>query len=223
MDNLVYERIKNFTSTPFAQNKCFDPSIFTWDDANNILNNPVFLQTVTLVGNNLQQIRLNTENYHWDKGIFDRDQVYFGLINGFTLAVNRIHSYNSEIQRIVANLENIINGPADVHMYISLTTYSNSFGIHNDRPFNLILQIEGECEWNIWDSNDYEHVRANKPAPIINTILTPGDLIYIPPGIVHQCKPRGKRISLSIPVIPNARTIYRRIYDLKNETIEYLR
>ena len=36
--------------------------------------------------------------------------------------------------------------------------------------------------------------------PAIDTMLTPGDMIYIPARCYHQAQPNGKRLSVSIPM-----------------------
>ncbi len=33
------------------------------------------------------------------------------------------------------------------------------------------------------------------------TILKPGDMLYLPSGKYHKCKPLGKRLSLSVPIL----------------------
>lgn len=219
MNHSVYQHIHNHRDQSFTMKKCFNPGMFTWDDVNMVFNNPVHLREFTLAGLDHEKIPVNKYFFTWE-ALVDRDQLFYGLKNGFTLAVNNIHSYNFAIQEVVSTLEKIFNGSADTHLYVSLTDYSKSFGIHHDVPYNLILQTEGTCEWNVWDTDDI--AQAKKIAPAIHTILEPGDLIYIPSKIVHQCIPQGKRVSLSIPIKPDTPSIFRRKYDLFNISREEL-
>jgi ribosomal protein L16 Arg81 hydroxylase len=212
MDPKVYKQIHTERELPFTFKECFNPCIFTWGDVNIVFNNPALLQNITLAGIDTQSIPLNQYQHGWIK-TYDRDQIFFGLKNGFTLAVNGIDTYNPHIQTICAALEKVLNGAADVHMYISLTDYSKSFGIHNDYPYNLILQVDGACEWRVWDTK-IKPTAEHKP--VIHTVLNPGDIIYIPTGVFHQCIPSGKRISLSIPVKPDMPPAQRKFYDLFN-------
>ena len=53
--------------------------------------------------------------------------------------------------------------------------------------------------------------------PAVDTMLTPGDMLYIPARCYHQAKPSGKRLSVSIPMqhmIPHIKPIDRKYYEL---------
>jgi ribosomal protein L16 Arg81 hydroxylase len=212
LENLVYERIKHEPFTPFVQEKCFDPKIFSWDDVNIVFNNSQIMKNSELVGLDQRKIPLNRLNYPWQRSVVDRDQIFYGAINGFTVVVLNLSTYNKKIQEICYKLENIFNGASDVHLYFSLLTISNSFGIHNDEPHNLIIQTEGECEWKVWNTNKKEETYH---PPIIHTVLGPGDAVYVPSKIYHQCIPMGRRASISIPTHPNIQCMPRRFYDIE--------
>ena len=73
----------------------------------------------------------------------------------------------------------------DAHIYASYTKESCSFPKHFDYAHNLIIQQKGQSNWIVED--------------FCNTVLEPGDMIYIPYKWKHECIPTEKRLSLSFP------------------------
>ena len=73
----------------------------------------------------------------------------------------------------------------DAHIYASYTKNSCSFPEHSDHAHNIIVQQKGRSKWIVKD--------------FCETILQPGDMIYIPYQWKHQCVPTEKRLSLSFP------------------------
>ena len=73
----------------------------------------------------------------------------------------------------------------DAHIYASYTKNSCSFPEHSDQAHNIIVQQKGKSKWIVKD--------------FCETILQPGDMIYIPYQWKHQCIPTEKRLSLSFP------------------------
>ena len=71
----------------------------------------------------------------------------------------------------------------DVHIYSSYSGQSTSFNVHVDTADNIILQTEGLSKWHLPNYFD--------------KTLTTGDMLWIPKGIKHGCKPLNRRISLS--------------------------
>ena len=97
-----------------------------------------------------------------------------------------------EVKEIFVNLKKVFElkfpqikkaSSWDVHIYSSYSGESKSFHVHADSADNVILQTEGLSKWHLPNYFD--------------TTLTPGDMIWIPKGVKHQCKPLNRRISLS--------------------------
>jgi hypothetical protein len=76
----------------------------------------------------------------------------------------------------------------NVHIYASYNKKSSSFNKHFDYAHNFIVPQQGKSRWILDDFCD--------------TILEPGDLLYIPYEWKHECIPLEKRISLSFPFWP---------------------
>ena len=92
------------------------------------------------------------------------------------------------------------------------------------------MQIEGETQWTVYKNrcsniigpseltsqNVLDEMIAQME-PAIDTMLTPGDIIYIPARCYHQAKPSGKRLSVSIPMqhmLPHLKPVDRKYYAL---------
>ncbi len=73
----------------------------------------------------------------------------------------------------------------DAHIYASYTKESRSFPKHFDYAHNIIIQQKGNSNWIVEDFCD--------------TVLQPGDMLYIPYKWKHECIPTQKRLSLSFP------------------------
>ena len=96
----------------------------------------------------------------------------------------------------------------DAHVYGALGGAS-SFKIHWDQPANLIIQIEGETDWTVYNERcstliKYDGYPYNpteeEVTPCITHKMLPGDVLYIPARQYHCARPHDKRLSLSIPM-----------------------
>lgn len=222
MSNVYHQTIEQIINIvrhnidkPFVLRKMFNPAVFTWNDVDSYFNSPAHHSTIELIGLNQRKIPLNR---HWslcDGKVYDLDQLFYSIINGFSFILINMSRRAEFFNQLCNQLENLVNGPSDVHIYGGLTTYSKSFKIHQDEPNNLILQLDGESDWQVWDSQDL----SNLGQPVIDTKLLPGDIIYIPKMMCHLCTPVGKRISASIPFESGVR-VNRKWYSLDNETVQ---
>ena len=78
-----------------------------------------------------------------------------------------------------------------VHLYVSLTSISNTFGKHDDLMDVVIWQCLGVTKWTIYDDKVYEYD------------LKPGEFLYIPTGMFHDTTPITSRASLSFGLETN--------------------
>ena len=70
-----------------------------------------------------------------------------------------------------------------MHLYTSFTSYSNTFGRHNDNEDVLIIQSIGRMQYSFDDGNA--------------CILNPGDSLLIKKGVYHNPKTIEPRATLS--------------------------
>jgi hypothetical protein len=113
---------------------------------------------------------------------------------------------NSKINNIAKTLDELTGFSTDAHIYFSLVDDKISkkeFGIHNDISHNLIVQIEGNTQIEIWNIKSEDKSKTNtdsldKP-PVIDMMLSPGDIVYIPAYFWHRATSKTKRLSISFP------------------------
>lgn len=73
----------------------------------------------------------------------------------------------------------------DVHVYSSPSHQQRSFKMHIDNAYNYIVQTYGKSRWILPHHFD--------------VITEPGDVVFIPIHVAHECIPLSKRVSLSFP------------------------
>lgn len=116
--------------------------------------------------------------------------------------------------------ENLLTDPsfpvATAHLYMGKKE-SQSFYPHQDIPNNFIFMISGTAKVQIFDNKGSQllspinfteihnkrffHTIEHDLRPLFETILEPGDMIYIPSRQVHYFEPLEERMSLSIPMM----------------------
>ena len=96
---------------------------------------------------------------------------------------------NKQINELCNMIESMVNAPTDAHIYFSQTK-DDSFGRHNDKNANIIIQQEGISHAKVWKDKEL----------IIDEELTKGEMIFIPALCDHEIRPLTNRISVSFPI-----------------------
>lgn len=184
-------------------------SILTWQELENLLNLRPFV--------NADRCKIiNQKGYTWDR------QTWLSDVNTFPPSIldteiRNFHCYlsdasrvNEKINSICAQLEQTFaGGAADAHIYFNLAeTPDNGFGIHWDFSHNLIVQVEGESKFQIWDETVVgdRNVSFLKEQPVIDVVMKPGDAVFVPLNVYHQATSLTKRLSVSFPISFNNET-----------------
>jgi len=165
-------------------------NIFSWTDLENLLNLRPFCNDSRF------KIAGRPYQYSWP------DEAWLSDINSFPPKliddiINKEVCYvidasrvNKKINDICNNIESQCGWKTDAHIYFSLRVQEYGFGKHNDPRHNLITQVEGKSVINVWSDDD---------KILIDEVMEPGDIVFIPEKINHQIIPKTKRISISIP------------------------
>ena len=128
----------------------------------------------------VKQFDLNTPTW---------EEVFFDLNNSIQLneKVKNIslgffvshHSYRIPKVKIVLDKLNL----KEAHSYINIIN-SPTFGEHKDTMDVWFWQVKGSTKWIIEKEKEY--------------VLSEGDLIYIPTGVLHNVIPLGPRVGISM-------------------------
>ena len=198
----VLEAVKELKPTVFRQEFS---KIFSWQDLENLLNLRPFINPSRF------QVLNNGEGYQWDKQSWMSDVNTYPptLLNE---VIKKHHCYFSdcsrvskEINEICGQLEQAFTNTracADAHIYLNLSENENGWGIHWDTSHNLIVQMEGETRFEVWDEGVMGARNMNflPEQPVIDEVLLPGDAIFVPMRVYHRATSLMKRMSVSFPI-----------------------
>lgn len=94
--------------------------------------------------------------------------------------------------------------------YFSAGRDASAFDAHFDPQDTFILQIEGEKEWRLWESERVANPISGHPDPGIipqpvvpadeTIVMTPGDVLYVPRGTWHWPRSTDSKPSLHLTV-----------------------
>ncbi|MBS3903727.1 MAG: hypothetical protein KGZ39_00190 [Simkania sp.] len=139
------------------------------------------------------------------KTYLDARKVMAGFRAGNTIVLNSLHRRSEPLKKLCEKLEDVFGHSVHVNMYLTPAD-AQGFQAHYDAHDVLILQIEGEKIWKIYDQHvQFPIVYEDTPffdtlnAPMYEVHLKPGDLLYLPRGYVHEAL-TAKEYSLHLTV-----------------------
>jgi ribosomal protein L16 Arg81 hydroxylase len=184
----------------------------SWQDAEDALNAP-WNHVITVIGDDRKRMDLEMVEEPWFYTYVPKKEELFELANaGYTINICKYGHGKPEVDELLSQLENTFDGCADCHIFV--TTGANnshpSFNPHWDKPNNFIIQMEGETRWQVYNERastlieDQDHLYLptdDELSIAIDTVLTPGDVLYFPARAYHNTRHvSGSRLSLSIPI-----------------------
>jgi hypothetical protein len=204
-----------------------DPAKYAmWSDVEECMNNPTLYRLIDCGPHDDSFTCYDTFKFQWiPTPVIDKKHLFQNINNGNTLLIENYGFYNQQINDLLKELESRFFIDSAAHLYCGLLN-SKSFPIHCDSPANFILQIEGRTRWTVFKqratqlikTSDISSILYNKNYEVKNdilldTILEPGDVLYIPSRQYHVASPSEPRISISIPcAVRSTDTIYNRNY-----------
>jgi hypothetical protein len=162
-------------------------------------------------------------------GIADQvadDRVLAQLAGGATLVLQALHRTWPPLIRFGGDLARELGHPVQINAYIT-PPENQGFAAHYDTHDVFVLQIAGSKRWTIhrpviddplptqtWEQRKAEVAARATEAPLIDTVLRPGDALYLPRGFLHSAVAQGEvAIHLTVGVHPVT------AYDLAQEMI----
>ena len=178
-----------------------DPNTITWFDVDDYLA-PLSILNVELIRD--AKISIPKIGLYQDKNFIIQQ-----IISEAMFCISKFFNVNPRAFELWSQVCDAYPGQGvDFHLYGGLTADAQSFPPHNDLAANYIVQLDGSCEWTIYNERasyqealDYVVYPADQLSVKTVQVLNPGDVIFIPAGTHHQCRPLGKRLSLSIPIL----------------------
>ena len=200
MNSIIFNITKKMDRAQYFS-QVIDPSFITWDDILDYCIPPVILN-IELIKN--KKIDIPKDGYY-----FDSDFIRSEISKGTTFCISKFWNINNKANKVWQLFcDQYPHRGVDFHVYGGMADSGQSFPPHNDLAANYIIQLDGQCEWTIYNERatyqealNYVVYPENKLTVKTKQILNPGDVLFIPSGVHHQCRPLGKRLSLSIPIL----------------------
>ena len=207
----------HYDDAPHHWKGALDPTgLVTWKDIEYCLNNPNQFDIKFINRFVNQFIDYPKHERAWDPNPQPEvGQLMDIFAEGHTCIIEKFEYFNQSKRDILFDLEERFNVHASMHVFCGIGD-TRSFNIHEDYANNIIIQVEGETHWQVFNNRasnlveqlDYtsvandlgQGVDESKLDVAIDAVLTPGDIIYIPARCYHRAQPSTKRLSLSIPM-----------------------
>ena len=160
------------------------------------------------------------DNFLSGDGTANVNLVIESYMKGSTVILSGLEATWEPLTLFSRALESCLNHPIAMAVYLSPPNFQ---GVkpHYDTQENFLLQVEGSKHWKVYKplqefppvEGSYATVPREKLSePICETVLNPGDALYIPRGFVHEGIADDKP-SLHITVDVHVRTWFDFLYD----------
>ena len=154
------------------------------------------------------------------------DKVLAQLAGGATLVLQALHRTWPPLIRFGSDLAAELGHPVQINAYIT-PPENQGFAAHYDTHDVFVLQVAGSKRWTIhspviedplpsqtWEQRKAQVAARATESPLIDTVLQPGDALYLPRGYLHSAVAQGEvSIHLTVGVHPLT------AYDLATELI----
>lgn len=155
-------------------------------------------------------IRMENDKWHHDTGPFDDFEPH--CKGNWSLLVQGIENLVPEAQHLLDEF-NFIPGWRVDDLMMSFSVEGAGVGPHVDQYDVFIIQGKGRRRWQIGLPADFQTItphpkirQINEFTPIIDEVLAPGDMIYIPPGHPHNGIALENCINYSVGFRANTQT-----------------
>ncbi|MCW2647937.1 MAG: Cupin 4 family protein [Pseudonocardiales bacterium] len=146
------------------------------------------------------------------------DRVLAMIADGATLVLQALHRNWPPLMTFAAQLADELGHPAQINAYIT-PSQNQGFAPHYDVHDVFVLQVAGRKHWTMhspvvtdpladqpWENRRAEVCARAQEPPLIDTVLAPGDALYLPRGTIHAAQALGETsIHLTVGVHPVTR------------------
>ncbi|WP_343074557.1 cupin domain-containing protein [Nakamurella aerolata] len=154
--------------------------------------------------------------------------------DGATLVLQALHRTWQPVADFSSALAEDLGHPVQANAYIT-PPQNRGFDDHYDVHDVFVMQIEGSKRWIIhepvhrdplrdqpWSDRADEVARAAETEPAIDTVLEPGDVLYLPRGWLHAAQAQGE-VSIHLTLGIHVWTRYALAEQLLQDALSALR
>jgi hypothetical protein len=156
---------------------------------------------------------ISRDTYLDAAGYVDRGAVAELHHEGATIILNQAHQLDPSLGRYCRALEHIFSTHVQTNLYLTPPN-AQGFRTHYDNHDVLVIQIEGEKAWRLYDKpvdtpyrgEGFEVGKYETGELREEFVLKAGDCAYVPRGLMHDAMTSGTAASLHVTVGLIART-----------------
>jgi cupin superfamily protein len=146
------------------------------------------------------------------------DKVLALVADGATLVLQGLHRTWPPLVRFATALSDELGHPVQVNAYVT-PPQNRGFAPHYDVHDVFVMQVAGHKHWTIhepvvrdpladdpWENHRADVTSRATQTPLIDTVLAPGDALYLPRGTIHSATALGETsIHLTVGIHPLTR------------------
>lgn len=140
-------------------------------------------------------------------GYIDRGAVAELYRGGSTIILNQAHQLDPGLARLCRGLEHVFSAHVQTNLYLT-PPHAQGFRTHYDNHDVLVIQIEGEKAWRLYDKpvdtpyrgEGFELGKFEAGELKQEFTLKAGDCAYVPRGLMHDALTSGDAASLHITI-----------------------
>lgn len=150
---------------------------------------------------------MSEDDYVDAAGYIDRGAVADLFRRGATIIMNQAHQFEPTLARLCRGLEHAFSSHIQTNLYLTPSS-AQGFRTHYDNHDVLVIQIEGEKAWRLYDKPVDTPFRGEGFQPGKHAtgalkqefVLKAGDCAYVPRGLMHDAMTSGDAPSLHVTV-----------------------
>jgi ribosomal protein L16 Arg81 hydroxylase len=146
------------------------------------------------------------------------DKVLAQLSDGATLVLQALHRTWPPLIEFGSGLAAEVGHPIQINAYVT-PAENQGFAAHYDTHDVFVLQVTGRKRWMIhepvlqhplldqtWESRRADVAKRATEPPLLDVVLQPGDVLYLPRGYLHSAAALGElTIHLTVGIHPVTR------------------
>jgi hypothetical protein len=127
-------------------------------------------------------------------GTVDTAKLDAFLADGYSVVVLRVETHVPALAAVCEEIRTRLREGSQVGAVVTSGPGAGAFQLHFDPEDQVILQIEGTKRWQVFAPAVSNPLRAmpkqmlENPQPILDEVLEPGDLLFVPGGYWHHCE-----------------------------------
>ena len=127
----------------------------SWKDVEECINNPQFYELEFI--NNGEKLDMPEFARNWSTPHAHKEDCYKLFEDGCGLIINNFQFISRKKQELLGGIERQFTVNAAMHVYCGISGHG-SFNIHEDYANNLIIQVEGETHWEVYENLSLIHI-----------------------------------------------------------------